>query len=244
MARQPKLVLRESCVGDLSAGWLPGSFVEMGAGTGYMARVFLERGFHGACHDLGDDSRQLIRANLAPYGGRISVVETLDEIPAAGFDYLFAFEVLEHVEDDREVFAAWSAKLRPGGRVLLSVPAHQRKFGKADEIVGHVRRYERDELESLLLGAGYTDISIVNYGFPLTEATRRFSNFLVRGDKSYDTLSPQEKSIRSAQTRPAIVTRWIELFGERAVLPFCEVQRWFYDRDWGDGLVASAIKPR
>jgi hypothetical protein len=110
--------------------------------------------------------------------------------------------------------------------------------------VGHVRRYERDELESLLLGAGYTDISIVNYGFPLTEATRRFSNFLVRGDKSYDTLSPQEKSIRSAQTRPAIVTRWIELFGERAVLPFCEVQRWFYDRDWGDGLVASAIKPR
>jgi SAM-dependent methyltransferase len=227
----------------MSAGWLPGSFVEMGAGTGYMARTFLERGFHGACHDLGDDSRQLIRANLAPYGQRISVVDTLEEIPAAGFDYLFAFEVLEHIEDDRGAFGAWSEKLRLGGRVLLSVPAHQRKFGKSDEIVGHVRRYEREELERLLLGAGYTDIRIFNYGFPLTEATRRFSNFLVRGDRSYDDLSSEEKSIRSAQTRPAIVTRWIELFGEGAVTPFREVQRWFYDRDWGDGLVASAIKP-
>jgi SAM-dependent methyltransferase len=227
----------------MSSGWRSGSFVEMGAGTGYMSRLFLERGFHGACHDLGDDSRQMIRVNLAPYGARIRVVDALEELPQASFDYLLAFEVLEHIANDREVFSAWSEKLRPGGRVLLSVPAHQGKFGKSDEIVGHVRRYERDELACLLADAGYTDISIVNYGFPLTEATRRFSNFLVRNDAGYEHLSPQQRSIRSAQVKPAVINRWLNVFGERAVAPFCGIQRWFYHRDWGDGLVATAVKP-
>ncbi len=48
MAKQPKLVLRESCVADMSRKWRPGLFAEMGAGTGGMTRLFLERGFNGA----------------------------------------------------------------------------------------------------------------------------------------------------------------------------------------------------
>ena len=49
MSKQPKLVLRESAVHDASRDWAPGRFVEMGAGTGYMTTLFLERGFTGAC---------------------------------------------------------------------------------------------------------------------------------------------------------------------------------------------------
>jgi len=53
MKKQPKLILRESAVLDMTRDVLPGSFVEMGAGTGHMAKIFLDRGFHGACHDIG-----------------------------------------------------------------------------------------------------------------------------------------------------------------------------------------------
>lgn len=242
MAKQPKLVLRESCVHDVSRDWAPGRFVEMGAGTGAMTRIFLERGFEGACHDLGEDSRQLIRANLAPYGRRIEVVDDPAALAPASFDYLFAFEVLEHIERDAEALAAWAAALRPGGRVLLSVPAHARKYGRSDQLVGHVRRYEKRALQQLLEGAGFGDIRIVNYGFPVTELTRRFSNFLVRDDRSYDALTPEQRSIRSAQAKPRAINRWLGVFSGSLVTPFCAVQRWFYNRDLGDGYVASAVK--
>ena len=242
MAKQPKLVLRESCVHDLSRDWTPGRFVEMGAGTGAMTRLFLERGFEGACHDLGANSRQMMRANLAAFGPRIEVVDDLRALAPASFDYLFAFEVLEHIERDAEALAAWAAALRPGGRVLVSVPAHARKYGRSDRLVGHVRRYEKRELRQLLEGAGFGAVRIVNYGFPVTELTRRVSNFLVRDDRSYDALTAEQRSIRSAQARPRVINRWLGVFSGSLVTPFCAVQRWFYDRDLGDGYVASAVK--
>ena len=141
--RQPKLILRESCIADVTSGWLPGSFLETGAGTGYMTRLFLERGFHGACYDLGEESGRRLKQNLNVFQGRMNVVDDLNSLNAESFDYLLAFEVLEHITDDNKALMAWSRYLKPGGKILISVPAHARKYGKTDEVVGHVRRYER-----------------------------------------------------------------------------------------------------
>ena len=242
MKKQPKLILRESCIQDMSGHWPPGRFVEMGAGTGHMTRLFLERGFTGACHDLGEDSRQMMRRNLADAGECMVVVDDLSELPLDGFDYLFAFEVLEHIEPDLQVLREWMRYLKPGGRVLLSVPAHARKYGRSDELVGHVRRYEKDQLHRLMQDAGIDDIRIINYGYPITELTRRLSNRIVRNDQSYEGLSPEQRSIRSAQAKPAAINRVLSMLSDKLVLPFCVVQRWFYRRDLGDGYVACGIK--
>ncbi len=242
MSKQPKLVLRQSAVADLSKGWALGRFVEMGAGTGHMTQLFHARGFHGACHDLGEDSRTIMRRRLAPAGDAIQVVDSLDQLRDGSFDYLFAFEVLEHIEDDLGVLRQWLAKLRPGGRILISVPAHARKYGESDRLVGHVRRYERRELRALLENAGVSQIRVVNYGYPITEVTRRVSNMLVRNDRSYDDLTPEQRSIRSAQVKPRTVQQVLKLVSGNVVTPFCVVQRWFYEMDLGDGLVASGVK--
>ncbi|AIF47255.1 class I SAM-dependent methyltransferase [Dyella japonica] len=242
MKRQPKLVLRESCINDVTRTWTPGSFVEMGAGTGHMSKMFLDRGFDGASHDLGEDSRQMIRDNLAYAGDRISVPESLSELATEFFDNLLAFEVLEHIESDAEVLGEWMSYLKPGGRVLISVPAHARKYGRSDEIVGHVRRYERDELHRLLAGAGVERIQIINYGFPITELTRPLSNWLIRGDRSYENMSAEQRSIRSAQARPKAINRVLGMFSDKCVLPFVVMQRWFYRFDLGDGYVAWGVK--
>lgn len=242
MKKQPKLILRESSIQDVSGSWPAGRFVEMGAGTGHMTRFFLERGFSGACHDLGEDSRQMMRRNLADAGERMRVVDDLSELPPEEFDYLFAFEVLEHIEPDRDVFREWVRYLKPGGRVLLSVPAHSRKYGRSDELVGHVRRYEKDQLHRLMHEAGIEDIRIINYGYPITELTRRLSNRMVRNDRSYEGLSPEQRSIRSAQAKPKAITRALSLLSDKLILPFCVVQRWFYNRDLGDGYVACGVK--
>jgi len=242
VSKQPKLVLRESAVFDMSRDWPPGRFVEMGAGTGYMSSLFLDRAFTGACHDLGADSREMIRRRLAGYANAVEVVDDVDQLPDAAFEYLFAFEVLEHIESDLDVLRQWVRKLRPGGRILVSVPAHMRKYGRSDELVGHVRRYERAELQSLLTQAGIGEVRIINYGFPITELTRRVSNRIVRKDHSYDALTPEQRSIRSAQGKPRAINRVLSLISGNVVKPFCVVQRWFYRFDLGDGLVASGVK--
>lgn len=242
MSKQPKLVLRESAVFDMSRDWAPGRFIEMGAGTGYMTRLFLERGFQGACHDLGTDSRLMMRDNLAAAGDAIRVVDDIAELPDAAFDYLFAFEVLEHIEGDLATLQRWVCKLRSGGRLLVSVPAHARKYGRSDELVGHIRRYERNQLHRLLAQAGITGVRIINYGFPITELTRRVSNRMIRDDRSYDALTPEQRSIRSAQAKPKAINRALSLASGNLVRPFRRVQRWFYRFDLGDGLIASGVK--
>ena len=66
------------------------------------------------------------------------------------FDLVCAFDVVEHVEDDRRVFAELSRVARRGASVVFSVPLHQARWTTFDEVVGHVRRYEPDHLIALL----------------------------------------------------------------------------------------------
>jgi SAM-dependent methyltransferase len=241
-ARQPKLILRESCIDDVAGAWPAGRFLEVGAGTGYMTRKFLERGFHGACYDLGAESRRKLRANLTDYQDRIAVVDDLQVLAPASFDYVFGFEVLEHIEDDRTAIEEWSRYLKPGGQILLTVPAHAAKFGKSDEVVGHVRRYERSRLLELLAEASYCDIRLFNYGFPLTEVTRTVSNLLIMRERDHLDLSPVERSTRSSFSQPAPIRSILGALNEGLFRPFTVVQRYFYARDWGDGLLAVARK--
>jgi SAM-dependent methyltransferase len=240
--KQPKLVLRESCIFDLAGTWEPASFLETGAGTGKMTQLFLDRGFHGACYELGRRSREMLRQNLLPEGDRIRVVDDLAELTPESFDYLFSFEVLEHIENDESALAEWTRYLKQGGRLLISVPALMRKYGKSDEIVGHVRRYEKAELASMLERCGYSDIRITCYGFPLTEITRRVSNWLVKDEKAHEELSLEQRSTQSSFQRPRVIDRGVALFGGELVRPFCFIQRMFYRTDLGDGYVVCARK--
>ena len=79
-----------------------------------------------------------------------------------------AFEVLEHIEDDVAALKdPWSSYVRPGGWIMLSVPAWQERFGPMDKFVGHFRRYDPPVLRSRLTGAGLTDVELVHFGAPL-----------------------------------------------------------------------------
>src|ERR1700744_3477260 len=112
--KQPKLVLRERCVADLTRTWSPGRFFEAGAGTGHMSSLFLDRGFTGIAHDLGDTSRALMRDRFREAGERMRIVDGLDEVQDGSIDYLLAFEVLEHIDEDARALSAWAKKLRTG----------------------------------------------------------------------------------------------------------------------------------
>jgi SAM-dependent methyltransferase len=240
--KSPKLALRQSCVQDLTRDWSPSRFLEMGAGRGYMARLFLDRGFSGVCFDLSPQSRAILRESLGHYGDQAQVVDDTTALVESSFDYLLVFEVLEHVEEDQSTLRDWTRYLKPGGRLAVSVPAHRRKFSKSDEIVGHLRRYEKAELLRLLRDSGYRDIEIVNYGFPLTAISRRLSNAMLLFERQHRGLSVTERSLQSSYTRPSVASRGLSLVNERLYRPFFAMQRLFYRWDLGDGLVAQGVR--
>lgn len=71
------------------------------------------------------------------------------------FDWILLTDVLEHLEDDRASLAVLHGLLRPGGRLLLTVPAFRWLWTKHDEEHGHFRRYSRPELDGRLREAGF-----------------------------------------------------------------------------------------
>ena len=53
--------------------------------------------------------------------------------------------------------------LKPGGRALVLVPQGQQLYGTLDEVLGHYRRYSREELQAKMQQAGFRVENIVNF---------------------------------------------------------------------------------
>ena len=95
------------------------------------------------------------------------------------FDLVTAFDVIEHEEDDLQVFRELTRVLKPGGRLLFSVPLHPAFWTTFDECVGHARRYEPAALQALLKLNGLMVESSTVFG--MQSNNPRLLHFLVLG---------------------------------------------------------------
>jgi SAM-dependent methyltransferase len=88
---------------------------------------------------------------LAARGARVAQGE-ICSLPFASvsFDLVCAFDVIEHIDNDRVALAELCRVTAPGGVLLLSVPLYASRWTVFDELVGHRRRYEPDALHALL----------------------------------------------------------------------------------------------
>lgn len=160
--------------------------------------------------------------------------------PNEAFDIVCAFEVLEHQSDDAGELVRWRSFLRPGGNLLLSVPAHRERFGPSDEAVGHFRRYDRSDLERVLGTSGFEPVWIESWGAGLGHLL----------DWARDRISAGEAERgdrRSAADATARSGRWLQPRGPivgwlAAVLaaPFRILQIPMRGSDFGIGWVALA----
>jgi glycosyltransferase involved in cell wall biosynthesis/SAM-dependent methyltransferase len=141
--------------------------LEIGCGQGSLgARLAQRYRYLGVEPDRASWTVAQRRVSAVGPGGEVRNVP-VDALSTERFDLVCAFEVLEHIEDDATTLKEWAVRLRAGGWLLLSVPAHQRRYGPADELAGHFRRYDPEALTALLASCGFTDIEIRQYGFPL-----------------------------------------------------------------------------
>jgi SAM-dependent methyltransferase len=78
------------------------------------------------------------------------------------FDAVVASDVLEHIEDDVAAVAEIARVMRPGGVVIISVPAHQWLFSEHDAALHHFRRYSKAGIRHVL-GRGGLRIRRLSY---------------------------------------------------------------------------------
>ena len=78
----------------------------------------------------------------------------VDRVGEEQFDTVACLDVLNHVVDDEQTVREMTQALRPGGRLVLAVPAFPAMLGRRDRSLGHLRRYTRKGLAALLARHG------------------------------------------------------------------------------------------
>lgn len=68
----------------------------------------------------------------------------------SSFDCVLYMDVLEHIHDDRAQIQAAARLVRENGHIVILSPAHQWLFSAFDESIGHLRRYNKEQLRSLM----------------------------------------------------------------------------------------------
>lgn len=147
---------------------------DVGCGAGEMSDMLREFGTVSAI----DSSAEAVGYCRARLGDAIEVtVGTIpDDLPTvASFDVVSAFDVIEHLDDDRGALVRMGAMLRPRGMLVVSVPAFGFLWGPHDVASHHRRRYRASQLRQLLESAGFTVRRLTYFNtllFPAVAAVR------------------------------------------------------------------------
>ena len=137
-----------------------GSILDIGCGSCVVTRFLLERGFTVTAADTSSEMVDMAREFLAESGHAEMPIHHTDiagcvEKFGATFDQLVCLDVIEHIADDGAAVGDLFQLLKPGGRLVLSVPAMPSLYGPKDEQVGHYRRYTKDMLRTLFADHGF-----------------------------------------------------------------------------------------
>jgi SAM-dependent methyltransferase len=151
------------------------NLLEVGCGTG-----FVLAGIAAAFPALKLSASEAAATGLAHAAARVPGASLMQmdarNIPFRDeFDLVGAFDVIEHIEEDRAVLAGLRAAAAPAGGLLLTVPQHPFLWSEFDARAGHVRRYRAAELRGKLIEAGFEIVrmsSFVTLLLPLMLASR------------------------------------------------------------------------
>lgn len=157
--------------------------LEVGCGTGHNLEMLQTFGDVDAV-ELDESVRTIAEKRL----GRQVLAGRLPEltgVPDRHYDVICAFDVIEHIGDDGAALAAIARKLKPGGKLALTVPAHPWMWSAHDVVNHHKRRYSKRSLEALIARSAL-DLQSIGYLnsllFPLAVAERLASKALSKED--------------------------------------------------------------
>jgi len=236
----PRYLCRKSIVLDFLEEIGKGTFLEIGIGSGDLVLEMAKRNYTGMGADLSDKSVQMTQEKLKNVDSKIKI-EKKDLFNITGsFDIIIILEVIEHIEDDKKALKKIYELLNKSGHLIISVPAHKRKWDINDEWAGHFRRYEKDELRLKLEKSGFEVIKLYNYGFPIANIANPIRNYLIKKENLLEKnkkINTEKSGIdRGSQKKLSFMINKFTMF------PFLFLQKFFFNKDWGNGYIVLAKK--
>lgn len=128
-----------------------GRVLDVGAGQGLFANHHVG---NGRLFVL-DDWMACLSRNRERGGRPMQGSATQLPVKDAQFDCVLAFDVLEHLPDDHLALLEWGRVLKPGGTVVLNVPALNALWSEHDVLMGHYRRYAKHTLRAVFEESGF-----------------------------------------------------------------------------------------
>ena len=155
----------------------PGArLLEIGCGTGHNLAMLGQFGPVDGL-ELDDQARAIAERRL----GRTVMSAPLPElagVPEHYYDLVGAFDVIEHIDDDEAALESIATRLKPGGKFVMTVPAHRWMWSAHDVVNHHKRRYSKSALTTLIDNSPLRLESIGYFNsllFPLAVAERMAS---------------------------------------------------------------------
>jgi SAM-dependent methyltransferase len=141
---------------SLLARYAPPNAMILDGGCGTGANLQLLQAYGTAIGiDLSDKAIGFSRARGIP--AERTLLASLNDLPFRDdyFDLAISFEVICNIPDDAATFKEIARALKPGGRLIVTLPAYQWLWGMHDVAVGHQRRYSARDLREKMSAAGF-----------------------------------------------------------------------------------------
>jgi phospholipid N-methyltransferase len=206
-------------------------FLELGAGSGSLTGLMLQRGLSGEAYDLNEAACR-INARLNRRFVREGKLEIrnenfLETTRPGRVDLIVSALVLEHLDTEhvKTFFELCRDRLDANGRLILIVPANMKFWGIEDEIAGHLRRYDRASLERLAANMNFRVEHVRGLTYPVSNLLLPLSNYLVkRGEGAQLALTKKERTVnsgrRSARFKTAYPPVLRLMLNEATLYPF------------------------
>lgn len=222
-------------------------FLEVGAGSLNLACELLNYFSRGKAVDFSLETQSIYDELSSDITKRL-VFESIDiaALPEeASYDCVVACEVMEHFEDDQTFLLKIHRLLKPQGQIILSVPARMKFWSIHDEITGHYRRYERQQIIDLYQAAGFENINVIAYGYPFINMLRRLRVLYAARQACEKTKwSKIEQTQRSGLHHIPTKFHWLGLLiNPYTLLPLNWIARLFNKTNLSEGYIAIAEKP-
>ncbi len=129
--------------------FIRGSVLEVGAGIGSFTDNYKHLPEKITLSEIDENNFRIIKNKFQKE--KIDFTNQLTKDLVAQFDTIMYLNVLEHIEKDENEINDAFQKLKRDGCLIILVPAHNKLYSKFDKAIGHVKRYEINFFENLIV---------------------------------------------------------------------------------------------
>ncbi len=125
------------------------NLIDFGAGIGTFSKRLRTAGYQVKCIEPDPVQRQILEEQ------GFDTLANITSVPDDSVAFVFSLNVFEHIQDDSVALREIRQKLKPGGTLLIYVPAFACLWTSLDEKLCHHRRYTKKTLRRLVEQEGF-----------------------------------------------------------------------------------------